>query len=507
MKTVIIEDEKNKDYLIEYYTNKLVLKHKIANRYFVDTYDKCYKYVSKAINHYFDNNLKGSLVVYISCKTKYLNDQLHGFEINNLAIEAKDNEILRDYIKEYYKIAYKLQLQCLTDESDYKIRKVLDEIEKIVDRYFECDSKMPISIYVTNNVACLLYKNNISVSNNKFSQELDNIKDNKELVIEEHVNKLFESFKSVKNNTILPDNVFYSYIKEIIEELTQSYVNKKDTKPIVFYYGPLKNNVLRRINNTELLLVRYLSKHNDFDNEIAEYLLESNRDLINDLVNSNDRKIILKNYVKTDLKNDLIKHIKNNPNLKKYKAVYGMLLNNYLNKITIKESPLDLELLKSGDKDELEHLIELSEKYKLYKNDYVFYDDKEEVDKKVNDIFNQVVDCYANLNSKSNYKKYISTFMRDWLKDYSAVTKKKNYDYYKKNITSTFNNVVSNYINSIKDKEKKERFIKYAKRVLDNYIEKGSYGNYKKYFEAMIINYDDTIQEEIENNYYKRLTK
>ena len=330
---------------------------------------------------------------------------------------------------------------------------------------------------------------------------------------EEDKNKLIEEnadiiINGIKNTTILPDDKFYKLIKLIATKQLLQFANKASSKPLIMHRGVIKNNILTKISKEDTFLVSYIANFDDYDEVIIDYLLDKHKDVIDETIDSyqND-KITLKAYASNELKDDVLRYLKYDSNIKNFRRVPKICIQCYKTKLNGLKRKLDVELLRSGDAEEREYFLKETEKYKEKKNKYAYYDIKEEVDYNVDKIYNSMVKCYINGNSKSSYQKYASTFMDFKLKEYSKLTKERHYNYYKKDIINIFNSVVNVYIERIKDEEMKGRFKEYSLRVLNNYIESGSYGNYEDFFVSMILNYNDDIQKEIDNKYYKRLTK
>ena len=488
--------EKNKDILIDYYFKIFELQLKTAGICDKKIFDDYKNEITKTVIKYLNKGYNRQLSDVIS-DTKARFSRRYNININYNMLKNDKN-----YQRKYYLIYYDfiLRYDGITD------KKIIDDalkcVENTIDSYFRGESKQySITTFIANKLNMYFYKNNIKHGNSLLAKETE-IKNSGDTKSMDKLMDLLiqKETKNIKYNGFLPENKYKKLVKVILKQKLSEYKNNNIS--IRSYIRWNLPGLEESLKGETFLLLTYINKFDDYTNEILDYICSKYVHIIDEFLDKRGFSPVNKIIFMSHFRNNFIVYGKTNTRYLNNDEKNIIVICNYTLKHIkkIPNSSIDINLLRSGDLDEKDCFKEKVSKLKdEISNEFIYYTFKEERDYEIDKLFNDTLNAYVNGKSLKNENGYVSTFFKQKCKAYSKKTQKDGH-HFNMLLYSYTKKLIYNYLlkNNDLDEDYKKRLYFYMFNVMKTYFEKGSYGDYKKYFDEALIKYDDEFQKDIE---------
>lgn len=452
-------------------------------------------------------------------KRYYINKYLNFIECNNLDIN--------DYKEIIEKLVEKTISMCLENKSDKYVSSQMSEafqeiaIKKKIKRFHPKDifllaKNNPKYInnlynYYENRLIYYIYDSTEGVDNEKVDKAKEMLKAYFDDI---NINKInnFESFrtsienlkekiyfklkiktkyldKADKYKSLLSKEKLKIYIESIIDKYIENYFNNNHDYSLSSYLS-LRLNICLKELNSDIVLIKYARiVNNDADYDYAiDYYLKKYEYILDDYD---------KNYGLMEKYKELIEKYVRNAYLSSIELYLKRRLNEYVEENAPKSTNFNLNLARGSNEVEKQrhrHILLTDFEYKidLYKNAYKFYDSEKIVDKKLREIYINVIDTYINGISNAHTNRYLSTLLKQRFKLYSKSVEEQKYFANILYIITSYYEVLEEYYDEhTLTYTKKGNLEEYMELMLDEYIENGCYeDDHKGYFRKMIENYE-----------------
>jgi len=494
----IIVNEQNKEYVKSYYVNRY-LNNIECNDLDANEYrESIEKLVDDAINEFLktedDSNFSDKMSkAYQNYIQKY---KIKRFGTSDMFLLAKEDPKYYENLYKYYENLLVLNIGLNQNKVDSKIieqAKILlkDSFNKI--NILDINDFKKIRSKIGNINSMILFKLNIRTNNansrNKNIEANDGSLDEKEN-LKEHFKYLYLS-RIDGLESLLPKEKLKTYIEHIIDKLIENYFSSKHTSSLSNYLSSQTDRLLKSLNK-DITLIRYARIINN--KEDCDYAINYYVNKYKYILESYDAPHILIGKYR-EIIEKYIRDIRLNTNIELYLKTN---LNKAIKENAINSISFDLDIARGSNEIERQrhrHILLTDFEYKidLYKERYKFYDNEKIVDKKLKEIYINVIDSYINGISNVLTNRYISTVLKQRFESYAKNTEKKNFLASIILIVNSYVEVLEEYYNEhTLTYTEKGNLEEYMNILLEEYIEKGCYkDDHKEYFREMIKNYED----------------
>lgn len=494
----IILNEQNKEYVKNYYVNRY-LNNIECNDLDANEYrESIEKLVDDTINEFLrieDNSIFPDKMsrAYQNYIQKY---KIKRLGARNIFLLAKKNIKYYENLYRYYENLLILNIVLNSNKVD---SKTIEQAKILLKESFNKINILDINSYekivakVGNINSMIFFKLNIK-SNNANSRNNQIAASEGSKVAKTDVKKHFKYLylsRIDEFESLLPKEKLKIYIWCIIDKLIETYFSSKHNSSLSNYLGSIMDRLLKELND-DIVLIKYariVNNKEDFDYVIDYYINKYNY-----VLESYDAPHILIGKYR-EIMEKYIRDIHLNTNIELYLKTN---LNKAIKENAINSIIFDLGIARGSNEIERQrhrHILLTDFEYKidLYKERYKFYDNEKIVDKKLKEIYINVIDSYINGISNVLTNRYLSTVLKQRFESYAKNTEKKNFLASIILIVNSYVEVLEEYYNEhTLTYTEKGNLEEYMNILLEEYIEKGCYkDDHKEYFREMIKNYED----------------
>lgn len=510
----------NKEILRTYYINLYIIELKDMGIYKENMYDEVCNAVDYMIERYERNEMmKRSfpkhMTNYNPLYRKYnINLILTGEKVKLIKQgQTKYLETLIDYQKNVFMLNYRLfVLKNNTKFNEELLEKGYQLIDNAIRKYFDEKVDTNFTTYLTRVTQDFYFNNNLKTESKERNIVIDN-KNGNSSNREELYEMYYElSKKRIRNITNLPEEKFNKFLRKTVEIKIDNYFN--DSEKISTLRNMFESFFNRIDGKKEQIIVKYNLLFDDFYEESISFIENSINEYISTYIKENDIKSIgmlyrLRSFNRRYAKEYLDNCINEN-RYTPYKFYVTRIVNELVKPKKTGKS-FDPEIVINGDEQTKEEQLELLKEELSYikdvlKEKYIYYIDKDSVDKRIDNAYDKTITSYVDsmFEKKNYYKKspaaYISIMLNQNAKTYSNTTKRK---FAKNNmemlLVKQYNDIIENYIaaNNLFSEEL-DTFLEYMNTAFNNYIDKGSYTkDIRLYMKDIIDIYDYNFAKNI----------
>lgn len=394
---------------------------------------------------------------------------------NNIKENGYDDKTM-DFLVDSYKDYFVDRVVCIFGEKYRKSAE--DNLKIIIMHYFDNKLKSPLLDYLKR------------VSKNYFLYNFESIKTKsksnkenkgKEYYCNKYSKQLYD--KLLVNNHILTEDQLMLFSNAFIEKIYLNYINNNRTDTILIYLRTRVNKLSKKLITDEDYILYYM-KYIGIDEVVINYIITTYKYLFDEynipasevnLIFDNADNLLYKKSLKVYITQKIEHYC-----MKKTNSVF-----------------FDLDKARNGDFYNQRKILIEKQKSAIIRQGkkHVYYDDKELVDKKLEELYIKCVDGYLNGKSNKNCGTYISTRLNQLYELYSNET-------VREKLLGKIILITNDYIDFLKEYYKKKdlsyteqaNIEEYMDNELYNYIFNGSYySDHKEYFKEVLNNYIDSI--------------